>query len=204
MGGRVGGWGCAGVPPLRQLAAGVEGGVCVRAHARTYVCVCMCGGSRRGRSAWGGSFRGAATCPARLTPPWATRERFGPGLLMPPGHALLDILLYSKCTYSLTLLLAAAPARPAVQRIEVRAGSGSPSSARLRLPARPDSTLSFASLPLLLHPEGSDSPRGGQAATAGGYSVCRRTAGCTKHAGASGGVADSRAGEGPGGVAGRR
>lgn len=74
--------------------------------------------------------------------------------------------------------------------MEVRAATG-PSA--LRLPARPDSTLTFAELPLLLLPlaaaaEGSEEASEGGAGFAGasgacGLPHCGRTLGCSKRPG---------------------
>lgn len=84
-------------------------------------------------------------------------------------------------------VLSAAP----LQRVEVRSGRG---RASVRQPARRDAALAFAALPDLypldedsLEGEGAEgSPRSGDAGSLGNsyqHLVCRRTSGCTKHAG---------------------
>jgi hypothetical protein len=72
---------------------------------------------------------------------------------------------------------------PACQRIEVHASSG-PSA--LRLPAQPDAPIPFSALPVLLDSEEAAelTPRAREGGRRGaGSLVCRRTMGCTKHAG---------------------
>lgn len=75
-------------------------------------------------------------------------------------------------------------------RIELRARDAGSEALTLRFPPTPDADcLTFAELPLLMHPKGR--ARGSHAGTpravsAGGAMVCHRTGGCTKAAGHQG------------------
>lgn len=74
----------------------------------------------------------------------------------------------------------------AVQRIEVLANSAT-YGVSPRFPAVPETSApTFASLPLLLHPEGPAAASGGTRGQRRSPTVCRRTTTCTKSAGHQG------------------